>query len=295
MDPHLAQHYQQLTDTVNSLLGYNGEIPLQGHLNLNGNRIMNVGAPQESSDAISQTVANNAYSAAALRPQLEANGSNPLQSVRRINDSTQREQVSTWLNQVMSTPPNASTAQVAFDNSGGGTVITINATNLTRADGSLQPIAGYNHAVSRPTAYTIVSITRVSGVVTATFAAGPAISAGQTVGIDSVTDSTFDGSFVVTGAVGLTLTWNQGLADASSSGGTASQGGVFYFYAKPGNPVLFVAGAFSADSPQNRIEASNDGKQIIAVAVVTSSGGQNSQSGGGGTPTTGAVNAGSFF
>lgn len=295
MEPRQQQHLNQLVDAVNSLSGHNGPIQLNDHLDLAGNRVMNVGAPVEAADAVSHIVAQRSYSATALRPQLEANGSTPLQSVRRINDSTQREQVSTWLNQVMSTPPNASTAQVAFMNSGGSTIITVNATNLIRADGSLQPLAGRTDTVSRPTAYTIVSITRVAGLVTATFGAGPPISAGQIVGVIGVTDSSFDGAFVVTGAVGVTLTWNQGLADASSSGGTVSIGGVYYYFAIPGNPTMFMAGPFSADTPQNRINASNDNKQIIAVAVVNSGGGVNAQSGGGGTPTTGAVNAGTFF
>lgn len=295
LSPQLNQFLQQMADAVNTNMGYNGPIQVTSPIDLMGNTIKNVGTPVDESDVVTQAFAQSNYSAEALRPQLEANGSTPLQSVRRINDSTQREATSTWLNQVMSTPPNASTAQVSFSGGGGSTTINVNATTLTRADTTTQPLAGRSDTVANPASFTILTIARAGGVVTATFAATTGITAGQIVGITGVTDSSFDGSFTVTGAVGVTLTWSQSLSNAGSTGGDASLGGVYYYYTKPKSSIMFVSGPFSADTPQNRINASDDAKQIIAVAVVTSGGGQNGQSGGGGTPTTGPVAAGSFF
>ncbi len=293
--PRMQQHLNLLVDTVNSLAGHNGTIQLNNHLSLAGNTIQNVGAAQNDDDVVTQAFAQSNYSASALRPQLEANGSNPMVTMRRINDSTQREQTSTWLNRVMSTPPNASAAQVLFSTSGGTTTITVNATTLTRADGSTQPLAGYSFPKSNPTSYSIVSISRTAGTVTAVFASPPGLSAGAQVGVSGVTDSSFDGSFVLTGVSGVDLIWKQSLTNASSTGGSLSTAGVYYIYAIPNNPQMFVAGGYGADTPQNRINASNDQKQIIAVAVLNGSGGVNSQSGGGGTPTTGDIAGGSFF
>lgn len=295
MDPRQAQHLNLLVDAVNSLAGHNGVIELNNHLSLKGNTIQNVGPAVNDNDVVSQAFANNKYSAEALRPQLEANGSTPLQSVRRINDSTQREQTSTWLNAVMSTPPNSNNAQVSFVNGGPTTQVSINANNLTRADKSVQPLAGLTAILTNPTSFTILTIARAGGVVTATFGASPGLLAGTVVGVTGVADSSFDGTFVLTGAVGATLTWNQNLSDGTSTGGTLSTAGVFYAYAIPYNPTMFISGPFAADSPQNRINASHDNRQIIAVIVLHSGGGVSSQSGGGGTPTTGDVAGGTFF
>lgn len=295
LSPRMQQHMNQLVDTVNSLAGHNGTIQLNNHLSLQGNNIQDVAAPANNNDVVTQAFAQSTYSAAALGPQLEANGSNPLTTVRRINDNTQREQTSTWLNRVMSTPPNSNNADVSFINGGGSTQVSVNANNLTRADTSIHPLAALTATLTNPSSFTILTIVRAAGVVTATFAAAPGLTAGEIVGVTGVADSSFDGTFRLTGAGGVTLTWAQNLFNASSTGGTVSTAGVYYAYAIPGNPNMFIEGPFAADSPQNRINASNDQKQIIAVIVLGSSGGIQQQSGGGGTPTTGDVAGGTFF
>jgi len=295
LSPVLNQYLQQISDTVNSLTGYNGTITLNNHLDLSGNRIQNVGEAVSGSDVITQTVANNAYSASALRPQLEGNGSNPLQTVRRLNNNHQQEMASSYMNSILSIVPNANTVQVSFTNSSGSTQITVNATTLTLADGSSRAIAGRTDTVTNPSSYTISTITRSSGTVTAVLTTTPSFTSGETIGVAGVTDSSFDGSFILTGVSGVNLTWTQLASDSSSTGGTVSSGSVYYYYVKKGATTMSMVGAFTADTPQNRINASSDGQQIMAVAVVTSSGGQSSQSGGGGTPTTGAVNSGTFF
>lgn len=74
MDPVFQQHYQQVIDTLNTLAGYNGTVKLANHLDLGGNKVMNVGAPENPTDAISSGHAESKYSAKALRPHLEAGG-----------------------------------------------------------------------------------------------------------------------------------------------------------------------------------------------------------------------------
>ena len=47
-----AIHYSNMIDRVNSLMGHNGVIELGNHVSLGGKRIMQVGAPVESTDAL---------------------------------------------------------------------------------------------------------------------------------------------------------------------------------------------------------------------------------------------------
>ncbi len=80
-----------------------------------------------------------------------------------------------------------------------------------------------------PALQPITSISRDNGVVTATLAGALTIPGGNGVGtvvITGVADSSYDGTFVVTGGSGTTtLTWNQAGANNSSGGGSASTGG----------------------------------------------------------------------
>jgi hypothetical protein len=101
------QHYSNMIDRVNSMMGWNGTIQVADHLDLGGKRIMNVGAPVEPADALSSAVAQKNYSASALKPQLQSGGSQSLDTYRQMNNSSQREQSSSFLNDLMSSPPNA--------------------------------------------------------------------------------------------------------------------------------------------------------------------------------------------
>lgn len=74
LQPDEQRFMHQLIDSVNHLLGYNGPISLSNHLDLSGNKITNLGAPQSPTDAISSGHADANYSAPALRPKLEAGG-----------------------------------------------------------------------------------------------------------------------------------------------------------------------------------------------------------------------------
>lgn len=96
-----------IIDAVNTHSGYRGPIQLADDLDLSGNQIKNVAAPTEGSDVLTSEAAEASYSAAALKPKLEAGGPNPFVTYRQINNGSQREQVSSYLNDLMSTPPSA--------------------------------------------------------------------------------------------------------------------------------------------------------------------------------------------
>lgn len=132
--------------------------------------------------------------------------------------------VSTWLTS------NSGALSVGLFSSGG---------NLNVATGSdLNPL-------------TISTISRAANVVTATFGAivlFPSI--GDLVRVAGVTDSSYNGTFRVTGvcptlscAGGMQITWNQTAGNSSSSGGTVSLygGGVALSNENASNALVFVA------------------------------------------------------
>lgn len=296
MSADFAAHYSELVDKVNGLAGHNGPIVLENHVDVQGNRITNVGAALTSSDVVSQAFAQSNYSATALRPQLEGSGSTPLQTVRQLNSTFQREQTSSYLNDLYSTPPNANTADVNFVNGGGTTQITVNATVVGLADGTNIAIAGRTDTVTNPTSIGIVSITGTGASATVVTGTAHGLIAGEIVYIAGNSAAIYNATWQVSGVTPPnTFTIQGSFGITPGLGGTASLGGVYYYVAQKKKLTLTLVGPFDADTPQNRLLANLDGSQIVAVAVVNGSGGVPSQSGGGGTPTTGAVNAGSFF
>lgn len=287
-DPSLTLLNSDITNmkkAINSLLGHSGPIRLSNDIDLGGKRITNLGAAQSETDAVSQAYGNDNYGPSAIQPQLDALGSKVLQSARRLNDQTQRENYSTFLNGVLNTAPTSNTSLVTFGSPSGGSVsLQVTAGAHQRVDGSQVPYAAYNDIVTLPTSYAITSLTRTGGVVTAVTAANPFI-AGETVTISGASDPTFNGVFYITATSGPTqFTYNQAAPNATSTGGTASLGGVYYYYIERNTNVLARSGPFSADTWTNRINGSNDGKTIVAVVVVNSSGGDLVNSAGGATP-----------
>lgn len=126
MDPTLAElndRLRTLTTNINVLYGFHGPIPLANHVNLNGNRIINVGTPTSPTDALSQTSADPMYSTAVQRKAMEAVGSQMLQTTRRLNDGSQQHAVSSDLNLQGAIPPTIT----------GQTVITSTASTITVA------------------------------------------------------------------------------------------------------------------------------------------------------------------
>jgi hypothetical protein len=107
-DPTLSEvnsRLKELYDGVNTALGYRGPVPLANHINLQGNRILNLGAAQAPTDALSQTAADPLYSTAVQQSELEATGNSILQTTRRLNSAAQQQLISSDLNSQGSIPP----------------------------------------------------------------------------------------------------------------------------------------------------------------------------------------------
>lgn len=116
-DPTLSEinsRFKELYNALNVQSGYHGKATIFGTLDLNGNRITNVGAPQSASDALSQTSADPMYSTATQQAAMEAVGTKMLQTTRRLNDGTQQHAVSSDLNTQGSIPPSNITGTLAF-------------------------------------------------------------------------------------------------------------------------------------------------------------------------------------
>lgn len=289
-------HYSQLIDTVNSLGGFNGTVPLANHLDLQGSRIMNIGAPENETDALSSGVAQGKYSVQALAPQLEGNAKTGLKSMRRINDTNQREQSSSWLNDLMSAVPSANELFPFLTNVGGNVQSQLNSTLYTWADGTTIQTIARTDLFTRPAEFTIATISSSGNLVTVVTTAPHGLSAGQAATIAGVTPSSFNGTFGITSVPnGTTFTYQLDLGTTSGSGGTVQVNGVWYYYLQKRDPTVHLSGPFPADSPQNRLSANLDGGKIVAVVVITNSGAQAEQSGGGGSALTGSPAGGCFF
>src|SRR5208282_860138 len=132
------QQFSNVVNQLNNLLGVNGPVKFANHVDLGGNRIMNVGPAESPTDAVSQYFGNNNYGAAAIAPQLEALGKSIMQSYRRLSDPNQRERFSSFLNQVLNTAPTANTSTISFGGVSGGTIpVTVSAGFHQRVDGSV--------------------------------------------------------------------------------------------------------------------------------------------------------------
>lgn len=286
----------QMIDAVNTLGGHSGEVTLSNHLNLNGNKITNVGPAETATDVLTSGQAETKYSAAALKPQLQAGGKSSLNTYRMLNASTQREQQSSWLNDLMSTPPSASTVFPTISNSGGGVSVSIPASVFTYADGSTVNIQGRVDLLSLPAQYAISSLTVSGGIVTCNCAASGLI-AGEVAIIVPGTNATFAGTFQLTSSTGggSVLQMQNPAASGTDTSGFVQIGNVYYYSIRKKANSLTLNGPYSADTAQNRLQVNYDGAAIVAVVVVTNSGAQISNSGGGGSPITGSPSAGSFF
>jgi len=296
-DASFARHYSQLTDAVNTLLGFNGAIPLQNHIDLKGNLVRGLGQPQAPTDAVSSGVANNKYSAAALKAQIEAGGPSSLNSYRILNSQSQREGTSSWLNDLMSSVPSANGILPSILNIGGGAVqVTLPAENFTFADGSNILLQSRTDILSPPTSFSIGAISATSNVVSVTTGATGLVT-GDVMTVVNVTPPSFNGSYIITSSSGggAFLTYNANLGTLAGSGGQVEIANVYYYAVRKRETTVQLLGPFNGDTAQNRLNANFDGFQIVAVVVLTASGGQISQSGGGGSPILGSPAAGSFF
>jgi hypothetical protein len=298
--PELSSQHQQflsqMVDTINSLQGYNGPTKLNNHLDLNGYQVKNVGAPTSSTDAITHGVAEASYSADALAPKLESTGKNSLKTMRQLNSPVQREQTSSFLNDLMSSVPNANAIVPLLTNIGSpatGVRCVIPAGPFTFVDGSTVMLQGRTDLFSLPTSYAISSISCVGNVVTV--ASTAPVTEGQAITIAGVSPSSFNGSVTVSSAGSGSFTYQADLGTVSGSGGRVEENGVHYYAVRKRSGSVILLPQQSGDTMANRLHANLDGSQIVAVVVVNASGFQVSQSGGGGSAIVGSPTAGSFF
>jgi hypothetical protein len=281
---------------VNTHSGYKGPQTLASNLDLGGNKITNVAPPTEDNDVLTSGAAKAAYSASALKPQLQANSGNALDTYRILNSPTQRENVSSWLNNLMSTPPSASTVFPTITNSGGGVSVSIPASSFTFADGSTINLQGRTDLLSVPAQYLISALSVSAGIVTCDCAASGLV-AGEVATIVPGANTTFAGTFQLISSTsgGAVLQMQNPSASGTDTSGYVQINGIYYYSVKKMSQQMILNGPYSIDNASNRLQVCADGSQIVAVVTITNSGAQIASCGGGGTPLTGPPASGSFF
>ena len=142
LQPDENQFLSQLVDAVNSHSGYNGPVTLANHLDLSGNRVMNVAAPTADSDVLTSGAAKSSYSAPVLKEQLKPGSANAMAGYRILNHNGQREQSSSFLNDVPSSVPNANQIIPLLTNGVSSVTVSIPASVFTFADGSTIQLSG---------------------------------------------------------------------------------------------------------------------------------------------------------
>lgn len=306
LSPQHQQFLSQMTDAVNSLSGYNGPISLKNHIDLGGHQVKNMGAATDSTDALTSGAAESSYSAEAVSSKLQSNGSNPLNTYRALNSNAQREQSSSYLNDLMSTVPSAnaiipltttlSSAVRGKVGATSGVTVTIPAGPFVFADGSSVMLLSRHDALSLPASYAITSISCVGNLVTVVTSTPTGLTVGGGMTITGVSPSGFNGSFPVTQVIDqYTFTYQDDLGTVGGSGGSVELNNVYYYYVRKRSNIVHLSKQFSGDTAQNRLQVNLDGAQIVAVVVLTNSGHNVASSGGGGSIIVGSPTAGSFF
>lgn len=278
--------FSQLFTQVNALLGVNGPAPLTGGIDAGGQPVRNIGPPSGPTDAVSLLHAERSYSAAALAPQLEAGGSATLKTFRALNSKQQQEHYSTFLNAVSNTSPTTNTTTVSATSSGGDITFTVPAGYHLRVDGSSAAFGSFTATVPAPTAQAVTSATRSGGISTL-LGSFTGLTAGESINVTSVSDPTFDGTFVLLGAGAGSLTYSQPTQPdvvVPATGGTVSTLGAYYCYLRFPSQQLALSGPFADDSQQNRLASNVDGQVLIAVVVINSDGLVTDQTAAGATP-----------
>ena len=291
---------QNHTQLINYALGHSGTPVLKSGANFNGQPLKNVGAPQESGDAITQEYANSNYGAAAIAPQIQALGKQVMQSYRRLNDRVQQEKYSSFLKSINGVSPTSNTSTVSPGTPSGGFVpVTITAGNHQYIDGSIEPYAAYNDSLAIPATFSISSLTRSGGVVSGSTTGPNTLVAGDTIYISGASDSSFDGPQQLVAPTSTpNFTFNQSGPNASATGGSIALNGVYYYSRRTGQSVLFRTGPFFADLWTNRVtsnagvNASLDGSTLVAVVVVNQNGVDVINSAAGATPPVTNIGAG---
>jgi len=283
-DPNLAvlnQWVANITKAANASTGTGGPVTIPSGIDVKGATISNVGGVGPEHEAVSKSYAEKNYSAAALAPQLEGGGKNALKSVRRVNDSNQKEQFSGFLDNIMSTAPTTNSATI----SGSGDSVTVSSGFHYHTSGQVVPFAMRSDTVSLPPNSTISTLVRTSSVVLVTTVAAHGLAPGDVVNISGASDPSFDGQFVVASTPTLdTFTYVQVASNATATGGTSSEGSIFYYYLPVNKTVLSMAGPFPTDSQANRLSINKDGTVLVAVASFSGGGFNSVASAAGATP-----------
>lgn len=124
-DPTLSEvnsRLKEIYNTLNLLQGYKGPIPINADINLNSNRITNLGSAKAATDALNQTAADPMYSTATQQAAMQALGKAILQTTRQLNNPVQQHAISSDLNSQGSIPPSNVTGSLVW--SSGTTTIT---------------------------------------------------------------------------------------------------------------------------------------------------------------------------
>ncbi len=291
-DPTLAALNQQLkifAQALNGQMGFNGPIQVAAPLDLQGNTIKNAGAAVDGSDVVIKSQADQNYGPAAVAPQLEATGNKILQTTRRLNDTTQREQSTTYLNDLLSAAPKSNTINPIVS----GSSVLIPSSFFQFADGSRKAYPARTDVVQPVVNYSISSWSVTSGVATVTLSStpSPALTVGMVVGISGTAAGGINGSAEITNIVSPTEFQFSTAGTGSGASGTVAVGGTYYYYVERSIPVVqFQSIASGVDTPSERLSISGDKKQLVAVVQV----GAGGVSAGGGTPTN-VSNAGAMF
>lgn len=131
--------FEKVTLAINIQAGIHGPIPVIAPIDMKGHIIKNLGAAAVPApgDAVSHAVATTQFGPAAIQAALEATGNNILQTTRRLNDQQQREQHSTFLNDVLNLPPTSNNSSLTSVAAGVNTIVTVGGGSYSWADGTV--------------------------------------------------------------------------------------------------------------------------------------------------------------
>ena len=119
---------RQVIEEINRQSGFTGPVVMAGDLDMAGHRILNVGSAQADGDAVSRAAGDSRFvGSKTLQKTLEATGKNLMQTTRRLNDTTQREQSSSFLNRTGVSLAQANNSTITVAAAGPNSTITLSA------------------------------------------------------------------------------------------------------------------------------------------------------------------------
>jgi hypothetical protein len=154
-DPELLrlnELLRQISEEIAALSGSDGtaRIGPGAVLDMQGARIINLGESQADGDALNKISADGLYSAEKLKKQFEAAGNQLLTTVRHLNDETQSETSSAFLDGIVSAAPGSNTSALTVVAAGANSDITLTAGTYTTASDRKMAYAGRLDTVANP-------------------------------------------------------------------------------------------------------------------------------------------------